>query len=78
VVAWGKAVRADDVGPEVSTTTREQTDGGRFRRGWRRVVFVVAIVVAAGMVLAIGLVLTGIIAEPETVLLDIGRLLLRK
>ncbi len=47
-------------------------------RTWRRVGLAVSLAVAAAAVLALGLVLTGIIAEPETLLVDIMRWILGK
>jgi len=43
------------------------------RRLWRRVRLLALVVVVAAGLVSLGLVLTGIIAEPETLMVTIGR-----
>jgi hypothetical protein len=45
---------------------------------WRTVGIVVLAIVTAACVLALGLVLTGIIAEPETLIVNVVRWILRR
>jgi hypothetical protein len=51
----------------------EQAECIPARRVWRRVGMLALIVVVTAGLIALGLVLTGIIAEPETVMITIGR-----
>lgn len=45
---------------------------------WRRVGMLVLVSVTAAALVALGLVLTGIIAEPETLIVNIGRFLFHR